>query len=116
MLAIRTLPLVLLLVACGASTATPTAPVGADGPIAASVNYYQGTSTTTSPDSSTPCGPPAAVLVRRHVDPAARVIKERVMNDGRAFPTTLRQMEGGEFRASDEGETFAGTVTFSGPE
>lgn len=123
---IGTAPLLFALSACGTSasttTTTPTSTVNeqsgaeiADVP-AETINYYQGTSTTTSPDGSTPYGPPAAVLVRRHVDPAAGIIEESVINNGQAFPTTLTWTQGTEFSASDEGATFRGTVTFSGPE
>lgn len=115
MLMIRCIPLVLVLIACGAATSdVPT--THAEEHAATSVRYYEGTSTTTSPDGATPYGPPVAVLVRRQVDPAAQRIEEHVINEGRAFPTTLRQTQGEEFSASDEGETFHGTVTFSGPD
>jgi hypothetical protein len=81
------------------------------------VVFYVGTSTTTSPDGSTPYGPPVTVIARRTVDPDDGTIRELVVHPGRTFPTTLERVPGtNDFHASDEAGSFTGTLTFSGRE
>jgi hypothetical protein len=109
---------------CGGKngTAPPETPKPTrEPPAAASMNpdvhYYKGTSTTTSPDGKTPYGPPADDIVQRTVDRQAGTIVEDVVMAGRDVPTTMRRKGTTlEFDASDEGGTFSGTLTYSGPE
>lgn len=87
---------------------------------AAVVRHYVGTTSTSSPDGAQAYGPPHAVAVRRTVDPAAGTIAEYVVHPGRVFPTLLIR-EGARdgrvvFRAGDEARSFAGTVSFAGPD
>ena len=74
-----------------------------------------GTVRVTSPEGSTPFGPPRPGLVARTVDSARGTIVETVLDDGALRTTTLtRRGETNVFDASDSEKTFSGTLTFSG--
>jgi hypothetical protein len=94
------------------------APLVAGAPRAASVEWFVGTMTTTSPDGATPYGPPARVAARRAVDPARGAIEEQVVHPGEALPTTtLRRVAGSNrFEATDAAGSFTGTLELRGPE
>lgn len=81
------------------------------------VSYFRGPSATTSPDGSTPFGPPQDTLVMRTVSANADQIIEVVRQGGKTFNTVLTRVgQSNKFTATDEGATFTGTVTFEGPE
>lgn len=101
--------------ASATSAASATTAASASVP-EASVHYYKGKVTTTSPDGKTPYGPPTDTVVRRAVDPNAGTIVEDVVSAGSEYPTTMRRIgETSAFEASD-GTTFSGTLNFAGPE
>lgn len=81
------------------------------------VTCYEGTTTVTSPDGATPYGAPAPVVVRRTVSPSEGTISEHVVSPGEEHPTTLTRVDDSNvFQATDDGNTFSGTLTFEGPE
>jgi hypothetical protein len=108
---------ILITCACGSA---PTSPASPEAPAAApaqhsEIAYYEGTTTATSPDGSTPFGPPIPVIVRRTIDPAAKTIEEYVVNPGEEHPATMTQRAGDVFSVSDPKGEFTGTLTFAGP-
>ena len=104
-----------MVAACGVPPMPPAAGAPtADAP-AREVTYFEGTSTTTSPDGTTPFGPPVAVIVRRTVDPAAKTIEEYVVHPGEEHPATMTQREGAVFAVVDPKGAFSGTLTYQGP-
>ncbi len=97
----------LFAVACAAAPAAPAA--------APSTQHYAGSLQVTSPDGATPYGPSRASLVARVVDPAARTVVERVLDEGKLRTATLRQVgDTPVFEATDDEGSFGGTLTFAG--
>ncbi len=98
----------------------PASPATAPAVRGAEVRYYVGSTTTTSPDGARAYGPASTIAVRRTVDSAAGTIDEHVVHPGRVYPTRLRRsgVAGVEvvFAATDDAGSFAGTVTFAGPD
>jgi hypothetical protein len=85
-----------------------------------SVQFFQGTVTTSSLDGATPFGAPVPSLVRRVVDPAASRVIEEVHQRGQTFVTILKRVHGEldtadnlVFTAADTAGSFHGIVTFA---
>lgn len=107
-----------LICGCGSTTKVPTTttpPAEATPAATPTITYYEGTETTTSPDGTTPFGPPHAVLVRRTVDPSAKTIDEYVVMQGEEHPATMTLRDGDVFTVTDPKGEFSGTLTFTGP-
>lgn len=116
----RVLPLVLAVLSFSASCATgsKTAPTAAAAPVpSASATCFSGQVLTSSPDGTTPFGPPKAGLASRTWDPATSTITEKVLDDGKVRTATMtREGTSNVFNAKDVEGSFQGTITFSGPE
>jgi|JI10StandDraft_1071094.scaffolds.fasta_scaffold565675_2 hypothetical protein len=108
--------LVILAPGCRGPASPAVAPVARS----AAVRYYVGSATTTSPDGAHAYGPATTIAARRTIDSAAGTIDEYVVHPGRAFPTHLQRGRaagsGVVFTATDEADSFSGTVTFAGPD
>jgi hypothetical protein len=109
-----------LLVILAPGCLTLASPAVAPAARSSVVRYYVGSATTTSPDGAQAYGPAITIAARRTVDSAAGTIDEYVVHPGRAFPTRLRRgRDVGSsvaFTATDEADSFSGTVTFAGPD
>lgn len=85
------------------------------------ISYYYGAVVYLGPDGKTQYGQSVS-LVKRTVDQASKTITELVTQPDRKNPkayndfmTTMTLDSGTTFKARDEGNTFSGSLTFSGP-
>ena len=77
------------------------------------IQYLKGQMITTSPDGSTPFGPPVQVLAKRTIDSTRGEIVEDTWHGKEQHKTILRLRAGSfSFDASDENKTFEGLMTF----
>ena len=77
------------------------------------IQYLKGKMFTTSPDGTTPYGPPVEVLAKRTVNPDNGEIVEDTWH-GKEYHKTLFRLRADtlSFDVTDEKKTFEGTVTF----
>jgi hypothetical protein len=97
-----------------ASGTSSTIHRGAAEPL--SVEYYYGTSSTTSPDGKVRFGPAVMTLLRREITPGQERITETVTTPGRTSIMTMHRDSSERFLTVVTDETLEGSVTYSGGE
>ncbi len=120
--------LLIFMAGCGASTpkaeSSPSveapstvAPAPAPAPAAEetqAVQYFMGQTATTSPDESTPYGPPKALVARWVMNGSGDRIVEDTWHGGEHFRSVfIRRPNTLVFDVNDDGKVFSGTVTFA---